>query len=493
MSGSEASESSSASSAAASRPRPRGVALVIAVAFAHGLWALFQWTQLVAARTGGSSFCGLSESTACVEIWDSGFASAIQGWSGVPIAGWGLIWSLAAFGLPLWTLAESARQEPPAEAGIGGSAWAATLWMAIGGLAGIVVLFSVSVLEGHLCTTCVVTYTIVAVYALACFVQTPIRTVPLAKGVSLASGALGLSFVLLFIPGLRTPLSESEAGRQVLEQLAQDRPPLAEPAAPAAPATTATSEEPREGHSSVVSVDTGDPATAGVAELLAGLPDRLEQAFSNELDRYKRAPHVPIRPARALVGPENAPVRITEFTDALCGHCASLHETIAQLSQALPDGSFALEARHFPLDSACNPLMEGESKTAVRCLAARSAICLEDRPEAFVYAGRIYENQRTLDDDKVYELAEPLLTKNDLVSCVNAPDTEAKLQDDIAWAMEHDIQGTPLVLLNGRPVAAFGPLIYALILTRGDAEHEVFSVLPEPEPDSGDPHAGHAH
>ena len=33
--------------------------------------------------------------------------------------------------------------------------------------------------------------------------------------------------------------------------------------------------------------------------------------------------------------------------------------------------------------------------------------------------------------------------------------------------------------------------LYALIVTRGDAEHDVFSGLPEPE--TGDPHEGHGH
>ena len=33
--------------------------------------------------------------------------------------------------------------------------------------------------------------------------------------------------------------------------------------------------------------------------------------------------------------------------------------------------------------------------------------------------------------------------------------TEAKLLDDIAWAVEHDIHGTPLVLVNGRKAPAF--------------------------------------
>lgn len=457
------------------------MALVVGVGGLHALWALFQWTQLVAARTGGNPFCGISESATCVEIWNSPFASAVQSWTGVPIAGWGLIWSVAACALPLWALAQRASVRNASDEATLGPAWAATVWMAIAGLVAISGLFAVSFLQGQLCTTCVVTYAIVAVYAVACFGQTSIRTLPLAKGISLAFGAVAVAFVLLVIPGQRTPLSENEAGRRALEQLAEIEPTTPEP--------DPTNGKPED----VPLADTGDPAIANVIELLENLPPQLEQVFSNELHRYAKAPHVPIRPARALVGPASAPVRLTEFTDALCSHCANLHDTLQQLAQALPAGAFAVEARHFPLDSACNPGLDGESKTPVRCLAARSAICMEGRPEAFEYAGWIYDNQHSLDDEKVYELAERLLPKNDLIACVSDPATEAKLRDDIAWATEHDIHGTPLVLLNGKPVSAFVPLLYALIVMHGDAEHDVFSGLPEPEPDTDNPHSGHRH
>jgi protein-disulfide isomerase len=452
---------------------------VVAVAGLHALWALFQWNQLVAARTGGSAFCGISESASCTQIWDSAFASAIQNWTGVPVAGWGLIWSLAAFALPLWALVQRAADSDPSEPTAIAPAWAATVWLAIGGLVAIAGLFTVSLLEGLLCTTCVLTYTLVAIYAAGCFVQTPSRTVPLARGASLASGALALAFVLLFIPGLKTPLSKSAAGRQVLDRLAQ------------APTAPGESGEPRP--EAAAPETRREAALAGVRELLENLPPPLAQTVSNELQRYANAPHVTMRPARALIGDANAPVRLTQFTDVLCSHCADLHDSLEQLAQTLPAGTFAVEARHFPLDSACNPALRGESKTPVRCLAARSAICLEGRAEAFAYAGSIYHHQGSLDEEKVVQLAEPILTKNELVSCVNDPATNAKLQEDIAWAMEHDLHGTPLVLLNGKKASSFVPLLYALILMQGDAEHEVFSELPEPEADSGDPHAGHGH
>ena len=34
---------------------------------------------------------------------------------------------------------------------------------------------------------------------------------------------------------------------------------------------------------------------------------------------------------RALIGSATAPVRITEFADTLCGHCAELHRTLTEI------------------------------------------------------------------------------------------------------------------------------------------------------------------
>ena len=44
------------------------------------------------------------------------------------------------------------------------------------------------------------------------------------------------------------------------------------------------------------------------------------------------------------------------------------------------------------------------------------------------------------------------------------------------------------MLLNGRRVAPFGPLLYALILTKGNPDDPVFDRLPAPRPtDDGKP------
>jgi serine/threonine-protein kinase len=54
------------------------------------------------------------------------------------------------------------------------------------------------------------------------------------------------------------------------------------------------------------------------------------------------------------------------------------------------------------------------------------------------------------------------------------------LQDDIDFAIQHHIQGTPLVVINGRQAPGFPPFIYAMIMAGGDNSAEGFRVLPLP-------------
>ena len=79
-------------------PLPRAGVLVAAVALAaaHALWALFQWTQLVLARSGGDYFCGLGESADCAAVWDTPLASAIHRVTALPVAGFAVLLAIGA-------------------------------------------------------------------------------------------------------------------------------------------------------------------------------------------------------------------------------------------------------------------------------------------------------------------------------------------------------------------------------------------------------------
>jgi hypothetical protein len=118
----------------------------------------------------------------------------------------------------------------------------------------------------------------------------------------------------------------------------------------------------------------------------------------------------------------------------------------------------------------------------VRCLAARARICVEGRPGASAYSDRLFGKQETLSTADVYTMADGVMPRGELESCIARPDTAQKLQSDIALAVRYDIDGTPLVLLNGRKGTSFAPFLYAMVLTGGRADHPAFATLPAPNP-----------
>ena len=320
-------------------------------------------------------------------------------------------------------------------------------------------LLSASLALGQICETCAITHGLVLSYAVVCFAQRA-RFAFSLRGVSLASASVALAYVLLAIPGLSTPLSPAAESARVFRQLTQNA---------ADRAVDATDQHAYQ-----------DDVDQRLEDIFRQLTAPQRQILADGLDEYRNAPVLPLREPRALLGSQRAPVRITEFTDSLCQHCGTFHGTLTRLRSSVPARAFSIEPRQFPLDSSCNPAIEGEAQEPIRCVAARAQICLEDEPDAFEFIGTLFRSASALDEELIYRLAEPLVSREALAACLQAPETEAALQRDIALGVEYGIEGTPLVLLNGRSVRPFGPLLYSLIVNGGDPHHWIFETLPPP-------------
>jgi len=431
-------------------PSLRSLGALVSLAALSALWALFQWTELVRARSGGGSFCPFGQAASCEQLWDSPTASAVQAWTGLPVAAWGLVWSLVAFALPLWTLVRHDRRLASDRA------WPATLLTGLAGGIAVLALLTGLLIHGTFCSTCLLSYLLAGAYMAIGLLQTPVPWTSLARGTPLAAGGVALAFALLLYPGLRTAPSPIARGHAALEQIGRPGKKAASPL---------LRRRDRE-----------------IANVIENLSPQFEQEFADALARYAQSPRLPMRPPRALVGEAEAPVRITEFIDTLCSHCATMHNTMSELEQRLPPGAFSIESRHFPLDSSCNPALKSESTAPVRCFSAKAQICLEGRPSAFEFTRSLLGNRHGLDRERVLELAEPFMPREQLEACIASPETATRLADDIDWAFEYDIQGTPMILLNGRKVDAFAPLLYALVLTRGESSSPAFDALPTPGP-----------
>ncbi len=453
--GSAAKERPAAAADSAAVVTPRSLAKLCALGVLSGLWSLFLWAQLVLVRSGGRSFCGFGGNFDCEAVWGGAFASTVHRLTGVPIAGWGLAWSAAAFLLPLAALVRRAEDKSlgPLPAGV--------RLVGLGGILAVALMIAESAIAGALCLGCVVTYLIVAAYGFIALLQwRPAGFRQASRGLLLAAGVFGGAFLLLLYPGLRTPKSSGEAGRKAVSEAAAQAVDGSRPAS-----------------------GTGNAqADKILADLVASLEPPLKQTLADSLAIYRAAQAQRLPPPRALVGSDQAPVRITEFTDILCEHCASLQETLQTLRESSPPGSFSVDARQFPLDGRCNPLMGQPKGDDVRCAAAKARICMEPTGKEAQFAAALFAAQKGLTREKVFAIAAPFMPRSDLTACMDSAATLAKLQEDVEAAASFDSDGTPIVAVNGRKGTSFGPFLYAMIITRGNPEHPAFESLPPGDP-----------
>jgi serine/threonine-protein kinase len=430
-------------------------AALTALSAAAALWSVFLWAELVVSRAGGGSFCGFGGRLDCTEVWNGALATMVHRRTGVPIAGWGLAWSAVVFILALLGLARFASGSRP-----GAAHGTAVRLAAAGGFVAILVLLGSSLSAGAICVGCVGTYLLVGgIAAIALFLWRGEHWPDPVRGGGIALGTFLAAFVLLLYPGLRTPRTSGEAGRNAV-----------------ASAATASAELPAVGTALDPSRD------RKLAEMIAALDPAGRQTLADSLAIYRASKPVALPPPRALVGSPQAPVRITEFTDILCEHCAGLHETLKTLREYAPPGSFSVDARQFPLDGRCNPRFTSGKGDDVRCVAAAARICAEAAGREPDLAGALFARQAGLTRDAVMAVASAYQSPEALAACIASPATMATLQGDLEAAAPFDSDGTPIVAVNGRRGTSYGPFLYAMILTQGDPEHPAFDVLPAGNP-----------
>jgi serine/threonine-protein kinase len=434
---------------------PRSLAKLVVLGALSALWSVVLWEELVLVRSGGSSFCGFGGKFDCATVWNAPFASTVHKLTGLPVAGWGLVWSAVAFLLPLAALLRTAEGRP-----IGPLVSASRLTGLVGILA-VAVMIAESAVAGAICVGCIATYVLVGAYSFITLLQWRPAGFPAARrGAALAAGTAVAAFLLLLYPGLRTPKRSGEAGRKA----------VSEAAARSAPGGQVTA-------------GPGDPRRdQKLSDLVGSLEPPLAQTLADSLAIYRASSVRQPPPPRVLVGSDLAAVRITEFTDILCEHCAGLRETLRTLRESVPPGSFSVDSRQFPLDSRCNPLVGGSWKDDVRCVAAKARICLEPSGNEPKLAEALFARQEGLTREKVFEIAAPFMPRAELTACIDAAGTRAKLEEDIAAAAVYDSDGTPIVVVNGRKGTSFGPFLYAIVLMRGSGEHPAFDALPPGNP-----------
>ncbi|MEN9798657.1 MAG: hypothetical protein RL653_2353 [Pseudomonadota bacterium] len=407
--------------------RPGAVLALMLLSVAMGLLAAWEWWELVVLARGGPVTCNLNDTVNCGTVWTSTFATRLHAWTGLPVAGLGVVHAVAALGVAglLWRRTRTGGEPVRAVTAV-------RVVAAVGVLA-CITFFTATVALKAVCLMCLGTYALTLGYAAVAVFMLPGPLAPDTAHLPRAVGEAALfaagAWVLLLYPGLQTKALKAPGARMA-----------------------------------------AGPGELG--DFLGGLKDMERRALADELRAWSERP---IPPEAVMFGPRevegaaDAPVRITEFTDVLCGHCRALNDTLEAVVKAVPPGRLRIEPHQFPLDGECNRAIPRSDGTGVRCAAARALVCVEGTGKYSQLATKLFEEQAGLTKARVLELAAEVgpLRAPQLEACMASPETQAKIDADVQHALAYGIQGTPLVLVNGREASSAPAVLYLLAVSSG--------------------------
>jgi protein-disulfide isomerase len=151
----------------------------------------------------------------------------------------------------------------------------------------------------------------------------------------------------------------------------------------------------------------------------------------------------------AILGEEDAPVTIIEFSDYQCPYCGRFfRETLPQIkSKYIDTGKVRLIFRDFPLSF--HPNAEP---------AAIAANCAGEQGKYYEFHDKIFENQASLSDASYRQWAEELgLDVAAWEACREDPDQRAEVRKDFLDGQNAGVRGTPAFFINGKLVSGAQP------------------------------------
>ncbi len=148
------------------------------------------------------------------------------------------------------------------------------------------------------------------------------------------------------------------------------------------------------------------------------------------------------RPAAETVhrlGPSRARITVTEYLDYECPFCAEVEEPLREILDAY-QGDVALEVKHFPLG-------ELHQWAGASALAAEAAA---NQGKFWQMHYLLIQHQDELSLETIVDLAENLgLNMSKFMADLQNPNTQAKVNRDIAEGEKNAVEETPTLLING--------------------------------------------
>jgi uncharacterized membrane protein/protein-disulfide isomerase len=357
---------------------------------------------------GYSSFCDISETVSCQQVFASEYGTV----AGVPVAAGGAIWSALVLMLSAWGMRKPASEEASRAAGY------VFLLSTVGLAAVFYFAYASFFVLRQACPLCLAMYvSVIGIFLLSAGAAGPLRALQsgLTKDINGLRGTAGLLAIIWLV---------ASAGLV-----------LAFPKEPA------------------VSEQAAAPAPAVPVETLA--PEQLTELHA-WLDRQPTVPEA--------MPQGNAKVLLLKFNDYQCPSCRQAYllykDIIAKYEAAYP-GVFRYESRDFPLESECGAggvhAAACEAAVAVRLAREKN---LDKQLEATLFDRQ--SMSMTRDDVKAVLREVTKISDSEFDS--RYPKMLEAVKADVQLGQKVGVSGTPTFFINGIKLGGFRPAAFDAVI-----------------------------
>jgi protein-disulfide isomerase len=152
---------------------------------------------------------------------------------------------------------------------------------------------------------------------------------------------------------------------------------------------------------------------------------------------------------RPVMGSDDGPVTVVEFSDFLCPYCAKASKYL-KLAESSNHDTARFIFRHYPLDTSCNRNLRSNVHPGA-CLLAEGSVCAAEQNKFWEYHDIAFETKGKITRSVVMDVASNIgLDLGAFKSCLNSDRGLKVVSEDIDAAFRAGVKSTPTLFINGR-------------------------------------------
>ncbi len=158
------------------------------------------------------------------------------------------------------------------------------------------------------------------------------------------------------------------------------------------------------------------------------------------------------------LGDDDAPVVVQVFSDFGCPHCKQVNGPLLKAQSDVGLHKVVLVYRFFPLSHVCNPAVPSEGWYPYSCTLAEATRCAGAQGKFWEFKEWGFSGQDWTDDERAQKFSQAGLLaqaktlgirEDSFKQCLEQHTELKKIENDALIASKLNINGTPLILING--------------------------------------------